>query len=438
MRRKTVFILGVTLAILATTVLSTSAWAVREKLLHNFNGKNGASPKGLIFDASGNLYGTTYYGGTGLCWDGYGLGCGTVFELTPKSGGGWSEKVLHDFTNNNNQDGGVYPSDGVIFDASGNLYGTTGHGGVHTYGTVFELMPKTGGGWTEKVLYSFKADKDGWWPSAGMVFDSSGNLYGTTYYGGGISCSDGRGRGCGTVFELTPASGGGWTEKILHRFNGNYSEGVGPRASLIFDSSGNLYGTTSNGGTVFELTPKLGGEWGLKVLHTFGRNGKDGNNPAGSLIFDASGNLYGTTSDGPPQGYNGPCYDGTDLGCGVVFELTPKVAGGWTEKILHYFKSDGKDGYHPSTNLIFDSSGNLYSTTSRGGPNDNGTVFEMTRDGDGNWMESVLHSFDYKNGFGPDALIFDASGNLFGTTWGGGSGNCSMRGGCGTVFELIP
>jgi uncharacterized repeat protein (TIGR03803 family) len=450
MRGKT---LSIFLAILAVTVFATSVWAATAKVLHNFTGTDGANPSGgLIFDASGNLYGTTYYGGSGSCYDGNGHGCGTVFELTPKAGGGWAEKVLRNFSYNNQ--GGIYPSDGLIFDAQGNLYGTTGRGGGNQGGAVFELSRKAGGGWTEKVLYSFAANPmDRYWPRAGLIFDSSGNLYGTTYYGGyGISCHDGAGHGCGTVFELKPKAGGGWTEKILHRFNGNGDEGIWPAAKLIFDASGNLYGTTVEGGgghggygTVFELKPTVGGGWGFKVLHSFNGGGHDGNTPSDSVIFDAFGNLYGTTYYGPPQGYNGPCHDGTDLGCGTVFELTPKVVSGWTggswtEKILHFFNSQGKDGFHPVSRFISDAFGNLYSTTAAGGANDEGTVFEMTRKAGGGWAEKVLHNFNYTDGSAPDALIFAASGNLYGTTYYGGNGNCQNGGGsgCGAVFEITP
>ena len=191
-------------------------------------------------------------------------------------------------------------------------------------------------------------------------------------------------------------------------------------------------------GTVFELTPKPRGSWTEKILHSFS-NSKDGNSPTGNLIFDTSGNLYGTTYYGPLQGYNGPCRDGTDLGCGTVFELTPKSSGGWMEKILHYFKSNGEDGYHPSAGFIFDASGNLYSSTIYGGSNDNGTVFELTRTAGGGWAEKVLYSFDYTDGFGPGALIFDASGDLYGTTENGGNGSCDFGNfGCGAVFEIKP
>ncbi len=200
---------------------------------------------GLIFDAAGNLYGTTGLGGTD--------GVGTVFELT-RAGGGWTEQVLYNFGTD-----GAYPGGGLTFDSAGNLYGTTGEGGIHILGTVFELTPTVGGGWTETVLHNFGSGTDGAYPGAGVTFDAAGNLYGTTQYGGTYNSCSG---GCGTVFELTPTAGGGWTEQVLLNFNG--TGGANPYAGLIFDGAGNLYGTTQftydncSGfycGTVFELMP---------------------------------------------------------------------------------------------------------------------------------------------------------------------------------------
>jgi len=233
-------------------------------------------------------------------------------------------------------------------------------------GTVFELAREAKGSWTEKVLRSFSDNgKDGFGPYGGLIFDASGNLYGTTYYGGNTpDCNSNT--GCGTVFELTPDTSGRWKEKILHNFNG--TDGAGPYARLIFDASGNLYGTTVAGGiydggvgTVFELTRKAGGSWAEKVLHEFNYNGTDGIWPFDSVIFDASGNLYGTTSAG---GF----YE-----VGTVFELTPEKSKGWTEKILYSF-DDATASFSPYAGLIFDTVGNLYGTTVDGG----GTVFEIT------------------------------------------------------------
>ncbi|MGA9355104.1 MAG: choice-of-anchor tandem repeat GloVer-containing protein, partial [Terriglobales bacterium] len=242
------------------------------------------------------------------------------------------EKILHRFGKGSD---GAYPYAGLIFDTSGNLYGTTFFGGAQEAGTVFELAPKAKGGWTEKVLYSFGGGTDGANPYASVVFDAADNLYGTTYQGGDYTS--------GTVFELTPNGSGGWTEKVLHSF-GNGTDGADPYASLIFDTFGNLYGTTYQGGvyglgTVFELTPKRGG-WREKVVHSFGA-GTDGANPYASLVFDAAGNLYGTT------------YQGGVYSSGTAFELTPKGGGGWREKILYSF-GNVPDGADPYASMVFD------------------------------------------------------------------------------------
>jgi len=258
-------------------------------VLHNFSGgADGIAPRaGLILDAAGNLYGTTDNGGT--------YNQGTVFELTPAAGGTWTEKVLNSFGSGTD---GVRPRGVLIFDAAGNLYGTT-YGDPYNQGTVFELTPAARGTWTEKVLHTFGSGSDGTFPAAGLVLDAAGNLYGTTYEGGTY--------GLGTAFELTPAGGGTWTEKVLHHF-GNGTDGVYPLASLIFDAAGNLYGTTSyggsyGGGTVFRLNAQ-----GEVLLQNF--SGTDGANPVANLVLDTAGNPYGTTSLG------GTSSEGT------VFEIT--------------------------------------------------------------------------------------------------------------------
>ncbi len=385
------------------------------------------------------------------------------------------ESVLYNFCSQ----GGVYCTDGIqpfaglIEDASGNLYGTTNGGGSTNssdcnegscgYGTVFKLTP-SGSGYTKTVLYNFCSQTnctDGANPYAGLIEDAAGNFYGTTYNGGA--------NGGGTVFKLTP-SGNGYTQSVLYNFcsqsqgSAACTDGVNPYAGLIEDASGNLYGTTNLGGTgvalvdgvygygtVFMLAPN-GSGYKYTVLYNFcppGGNAfcTDGAAPNAALILDASGNLYGTTVLG---GTGTPALECIGLSCGTVFKLSPNGSG-YTETVLYSFCSQGgsncTDGAYPySTGVIEDGSGNLYGTTSAGGVNSCdspgcGTVFKLAPNGDGSYTESVLHSFNYTDGAGPDAgLIEDASGNLYGTTSSGGTGLSWECEGCssGTVFELSP
>jgi uncharacterized repeat protein (TIGR03803 family) len=341
-------------------------------------------------------------------------GCGTVFELA-KVNGKWAYKVLHHFENNGED--GYYPQGNLIFDATGNLYGATALGGTSQVGTVFELMPAKGGKWKEKILYSFKGNtSDGSEPLAPVVFDATGSLYGTTFYGGT--------NGDGTLFRLTPGKNGDWTEKVLHSFDFNGQDGFSSRAAVVFDKSGNLYGTTVNGGTggngiVFEETRGKNGSWTENVLYNF-TGETDGGLANAPLIFDSAGSLYSTTLAG-----------GSD-GVGNVFKLTRNAKGEWALTTLYSFEN--VDGVYPESGVIFDTTGNLYGTTYEGGAyNSSGTVFELTPGSGGTWTETVVHSF----GNGPDGsnpvagLLMDASGNLYGTTNAGGTY------GYGTVFEVM-
>ncbi len=303
-----------------------TAW--KERVLYSFCGQtncaDGEEPEaGVIQDAAGNLYGTTYYGGTG--------DAGTVFELTPPAPGqfAWSETVLYSFCATGCSDGENPEARLIQNPSTGNLYGTTVEGGTNGRGTVFELTPPAmgPGAWTETVLYSFcaqggEACTDGEYPEARVTRDPSGNLYGTTEEGGAYTG--------GTVFELTPP--GAPKEIVLYSFcakgGQDCTDGERPQAGLIRDSLGNLYGTTDEGGadgggTAFELTPnKPGTAWSQSVLYSFcaqgDRNCTDGAYPEAGLLRDASGNLYGTTEEGGTFG--GPYgYDG-----GTVFELVKK------------------------------------------------------------------------------------------------------------------
>jgi uncharacterized repeat protein (TIGR03803 family) len=389
--------------------------AAKEKILHEFPDEPSAA-SGLIFDSAGNLYGTTYYGGIGKhCAS----GCGTVFELMPKAGGGWTEKLLYSFLGWKVGDG-QYPQAGLIFDSAGNLYGTTSVGGAYgignTGGIVFELSPGANGQWTEKILHSFQNNgADGSVPLAGVIFDAAGNLYGTTRAGGAS--------GWGTVFELVPVAGG-WNETVLYSFDKTSGGGVYPYAGVIFDASGNLYGTTSAGGvdygTVYELSPpqQQGGAWTLMTIHTFG-GGKDGATPLyGSLIFDTEGNLYGTTEYGGKG----------KVGVGTVFELSPRGDGSWTVSRSFGFPASGEDGAYPFAGLVLRPEGQLYGTTTGGGNAGGvcsgcGTVFQLTPISGGKWAETLLYKFptNGKKGFFPDStLVLDGNGNLYGTTEYGG------------------
>jgi len=439
MAYRTIFKMRTAAMVLVTIIgvfaISASAAVAGVRALEDFAGPNGANPYGaLTIDSHGNLYGATYQGGivnSTFCID----GCCVVFELTPISGGGWRKRVLYNFCSATNCGDGYSPYGSLVLDSAGNLYGTTDLGG-RGGGTVFELT-RGSSGWTETVLYYFcsAADcTDGDEPQAGLIFDSAGNLYGTTGYGGGISSCSG---GCGTVFELSPGSDG-WTETVLYTFCVAFqcSDGQHPFASLVFDSAGNLYGTANNGGNsgcgdetgcglVFKLAPTSGGKWTQSVLYAFKGAGDGGNPYYSGVVLDPAGNLYGTTAYGED---------------GVVFELVSS-SGEWQEKVIYAF-TDQSDGGFPFGGVILDSSGNLYGTAVKGGTLGYGVVFEMTPTRNGSWKEKVLHTFtDGHDGADPSSgLVPDADGNLYGTTVSGGDSSCvdvQDNYGCGSVFELV-
>jgi hypothetical protein len=416
--------------ILAAQVPSALA-ATKPKTIYAFGhaAGDGAIPQAdLIFDAAGNMYSTTEVGGENSCG---GLGCGTVFEMSPVKGGTWSMKVLYNFCSLENCDDGYHPYAPVIFDTAGNLWGTTYFGGPITgcggisCGAFYELSPGPNNTWTGKGFpfgyyafpeagftldssghlwsaypgfgeYSageaFAVDTggfgfdgtDGATPYGGLVADANGNVYGTTYGGGEYSGL----YGGGVVYELSPNGDGSWSETVLYNFcaQSECADGAGPVASMIFDAAGNLYGTTTDGGaqgvhcggavkfgcgTVFELTPGPGGVWTETVLHSFG-GANDGSAPSANVTFDADGNLWGTTFDGGAHGYG--CHK---VACGTLFELTPG-AGGWTETVVYSF-SDGSDGGGINSGVIFDKAGNLYGTAAHGGPYHQGLVYELPK-----------------------------------------------------------
>jgi uncharacterized repeat protein (TIGR03803 family) len=387
---------------LALFVPVAAAHASTFKVLYSFaNAGDGGNPccGDLVLDNSGNLDGTALLP----------LGVGAVFKLDPRgnetvlyyfpggSGGAepldlvmdkksnlWGttlgggigggvifkinsmdrEKLIHTFEGSPND--GCGAEGAMVIGGGGNFYGTTFGCGKYDYGTVFTLAPDG----SESLVYSFKGGRDGLYPGAGLIIDAQGNLYGTTDYGGKIvACTNGFG-GCGTVFELTPNG----TKTVLYKFKGPPGDGYVPAGNVIMDASGTLYGTTVYGGragcvanlgcgVVFKLAPD-GSE---TVLHFFKGGRSDGANPYAGLVADAAGNLFGTTQ----YGGGGSSCNGA-IGCGTVFEIAP--AG--TETILHKFK-ESTDGANPMGGLVADAAGNLYGDAYQGGLGGYGTVFEI-------------------------------------------------------------
>jgi uncharacterized repeat protein (TIGR03803 family) len=384
--RKTALSLAITIGFVLMAV--SGAWAAAtEQVLYSFtDGSDGGNPMaGLIFDAAGNLYGTTSSGGV--------YDQGTVFELS-QSNGTWTETVLYSFRGQG--DGGV-PAAGLLMDKAGSLYGTTLRGGVGA-GGVFKLTLSRFG-WQESSLYRFGGD-NGTSPS-GLVVDKAGHAFGTTQ-GGGTN-------GAGTVFGMQGTKTG-WQEVVLYSFVNNGSDGEAPQSGVAVDSFDLIYGTTPIGGngrgTVFELKHSSSG-WSERIIYDF-EGGYDGSTPYAGLVLDGAGNLYGTTSSG--GAYNQ----------GTVFELS-RSQHGWTKTIIYNLST-------PPSNaaLTFDQSGNLYGETYD-------TIFELSPS-NGGWNETTVFQFDGTDGQSINGgLIFDQAGNMYGTTQnGGGVFNA------GVVFEITP
>jgi len=377
--------------VLCVLLLSLPANAQTETILYAFPGGdgNGWGPvSNLTSDGAGNFYGTTVFGGIPSEQGGY----GTVYELSPNGSGGWTETALYDFCSVPNCTDGGNPFGPVIFDSKGNLYGTTYGAGAYGYGVVFELSP-VGTSWSETVLHSFAGGADGGFPECGLIFDPAGNLYGSTLNYYGLS---------GTIFELSP-SGNGWINQVIFDL-GPYSSAA---LNLAMDATGNIYGVLPGG--VFELSPNGNGGWTQTMIYGF--TGPQGQK--GPPVLDQAGNVYFTTKA-----------DGAHT-LGAVYKVSPGKQG-WTGKILYSFKWGGKDGRYPLAGVAFDSIGNIYGTTSAGGEYKDGTVFELVAPvGKGKYKEKVLWSFNGTDGEDPqDSLILDSAGNLYGTA--------------GIVFEITP
>jgi len=415
----------ITLAIIWVFPLTSSAEspgaspAGNYKVIYSFTGtSDGAEPlSDLTFDAEGNLYGTTAGGGT--------YGYGTVFEIK-HTGDGWEEEVLYSFTGGSD---GAWPATGVIFDSAGSLYGVTaGDNYDNTPGNVFRLAPSPDGSWTESVLYSYGYGVDYLQPQSDLVIDSRGRLFGASAYEG-------------LVFELEPKPKGGWKEITLYTFQGPPDGALGSSSPVALDSSGNVWGTATAGGTgschcslytggcgiVYELTHGSGGKWTENIVYNFVRGGGNAVTPSGGFALVNDSHMLGTSVAGGD-------------GLGTIFELK-KSKKGWEQGVLYSFYGSyyhGPDGDLPVGRLETDSAGALLGVTEYGGKNGLGTLFELGPPTTAGWTEKVLHSFaGGSDGSYPQAgVVVDSQGHLYGTTSEGGAGTACGSYGCGTVYEI--
>jgi uncharacterized repeat protein (TIGR03803 family) len=375
--------------------------APTETVRFSFTRAAGYSPIGMTNGTAGNFYVATQLGGNNQsCED----GCGNILKISPSG----KATELYTFTPGPDNIAPT-PIGALIRDANGVLYGATGRGGRFGWGSVFKVSPSG----QEKTLYNFDpVEGDGYEPGSGITVDSEGNLYGTTYYGGGTDCN------CGVIYNLTPSG----SETVLYSFMGGV-DGANPEGSpVILDAAGNLYGTTALGGDLScTITSgygcgtvwKLDTSGNFTVLYTF-TGGTDGGLPEAGLVMDTSGNLYGDAGAGGDLSCVPPS------GCGVVF----KIDSSGNFSVIHTFVGGANDGAGPLATLLRDSDGNLYGTTVAGGGQSCeigcGVVFKL--DSSGN--ETILHAFSggATDGVGPEsALIADGKGNLYGTTYNGGA-----------------
>jgi uncharacterized repeat protein (TIGR03803 family) len=336
--------------------------------------------------------------------------------LSPNSDGSWTQTTLHNFGGPNDGD---IPNGGLIMDQAGNLYGSTCAGGPYHAGTIYELSPAGSGQWAEKLVYPLNVGQVCTYNANTLAIDSAGNLYGMTF-GGGSNHK-------GSVIQLSPRANGTWKETTLHNFGNNaggVTDGTYPFGGVTLDASGNLYGTTRDGGTlglgtVFKLAPVAGGIWKEIIIHNF--EGEDGKFPYNGVTLDSAGNVYGTT------------WLGGQYGSGVVYQLK-HVNGGWVRTVIHAFNAGGVDGGFPFDRVTLDAAGNVFGTTFGGGLNYVGIVFEFSPNSDGTFTSKILQNFGGgASGDHPVAgLAMDSAGNLYGTTSSGGIY------GSGAAIEITP
>lgn len=402
-------------ALFALTITPISGHAQTYRVIYTFTGHSRpANPiAGVTLDQHGNLFGTTAWGGA--------FGGGAIYELKPGEDGVYTFNDLHDLGQGLD---GSFAWGGVTIGPEGVLYGTTYTGGTSGDGIIFSLRPPArfcasiSCPWDESIVYNFTRGSDGGNAQASVVFDASGNMYGTNVNAGAGNS--------GVIFEMTP-SGGAWAYHVLYPFTGG-SDGANPDSLLLFDQAGNMYGSALAGGnpgcsgygcgTIFELSPTQTG-WTAQALYAF-NDGTDGANPQSGVVMDGAGNIYTATG-------------GSDASTGgTVLELL----GGGGSWAFHLIDDLSGQGPGPSDRLLRDSAGNLYGTTWGDGAYGNGNVFRLTPNGSG-WTYTSLHDFtggaDGGNAFG--GLVMDSHGNIFGTTYLGGLQSCGF---CGVVFEISP
>lgn len=431
-----------TAAVFAATAILAITAAGKEKILYSFAGSQEgehaatSAPQGetiffsftddtggeyadtgLVLDRAGNIYGTTIQGGA--------HGSGTVFRLTPEG----EHTLLYSFQGGAD---GSEPYKGVTLDAAGNLYGTTVGGGDTSCdggcGVVYKLT-KSNETWTQSVIHAFTGGADGSGAGSPLVFDRRGNLYGMTPAGGNVpGCF---GMGCGVIFRLEPDDGN-WNFRVLHTFTGG-ADGFGGSAGRLLIRPRHVYGVATSGGAnmqgvAFELTPTPTGEWNFTTIYAFGAQ-PDAGSPFGGLISDKAGNLYGTTYFGGANGF------------GAVYKLErnggPEGNGGiWTETVLYSFQG-GTDGDSPLSTLVFDRAGDIYGTTSVDGDPGCacGTIFKLSPGTNGQWTETVVHTFTGSTGDGSfpyPGMVMDSSGHFYGAARNGGPNDN------GVIFKFVP